>query len=427
MIPLVLLTEKTEQVKIALQKKYFKNIEWVDDIVQQDVLRRKTQSELDAQLAQINRISKDIGTLIKEGKKEEATIQKQAVTNLKKSIDIAQNALKDIEHAMEDKMIKLPNIPHEKVPAGKTLDDNVLIRAGGNKSTIAQHTPLLCNWDLVKAYNIVDFELGAKITGSGFPLYIGQGAKLQRALIQYFLDFNTSRGYVEVLPPFLVNEASAFGTGALPDKDKQMYHVSEDNFFLIPTSEVPVTNMYRDVIVQEDELPIKLTAYSPCFRREAGSFGKDVRGLNRIHQFEKVEIVQIVHPDKSYQVLDEMVGHVEQLLQSLELPYRIILLCGGDMSFTSAMTYDFEVYSQAQDKWLEVSSVSNFEAFQTNRMKCRFKSASTNKTQFPHSLNGSSLALSRIFAVLIENNQGANGIRLPQVLHQYMGANSIKK
>jgi seryl-tRNA synthetase len=308
------------------------------------------------------------------------------------------------------------------VPEGKTPEENVVVREGGQKPAL--YAAAVPHWDLIKTYDLVDFETGAKITGSGFPLYKGKGAKLQRALISYFLDYNTAAGYTEYIPPFMVNEASAFATGQLPDKEGQMYHATADNFYLIPTAEVPVTNIYRDTIVKESELPIKMTAYTPCFRREAGSFGKDVRGLNRVHQFDKVEVIQIVHPEKSYQVLDEMVAHVEKLLQSLKLPYRILRLCGGDMGFTSAITYDFEVYSAGQDRWLEVSSVSNFESYQTNRMKCRFKDA-TGKTQLTHSLNGSSLALPRIMASILENFQTEEGIELPEVLLPYFGANKI--
>jgi seryl-tRNA synthetase len=323
---------------------------------------------------------------------------------------------------LHDELVKLPNIPYEKVPAGKTPADNVVVREGGKKPVLTANA--VPHWDLIKKYDIVDFETGAKITGSGFALYKGQGAKLQRALIQYFLDFNTAAGYTEYLPPFLVNEATAYGTGQLPDKEGQMYFMQEDNFYLIPTSEVPVTNIYRDQILRETDLPIKMTAYSACFRREAGSFGKDVRGLNRVHQFDKVEIVQLVHPSGSYLAHEEMVSHVERLLVSLELPYRILNLCGGDMSFASALTYDFEVFSGAQEKWLEVSSVSNFETFQTNRMKIRFKDES-GKSQLVHSLNGSSLALPRIVACLLENNQFENGIKIPGVLQRYFGADMI--
>jgi seryl-tRNA synthetase len=319
-------------------------------------------------------------------------------------------------------LVRLPNLPSVKVPKGKTPEDNEIVRTGGSKPEL--YKGAVPHWDLAKEYDLIDFELGNKITGSGFPFYKNKGAKLQRALIQYFLDYNTKAGYIEYMPPLMVNEATAYGTGQLPDKEGQMYHVTVDEFYLIPTAEVPVTNIYRDVIVKESELPIKMTAYTPCFRREAGSYGKDVRGLNRLHQFDKVEVVQLVHPDKSYDILEEMVSHVEKLVQSLELPYRILRLCGGDMGFTSALTYDFEVYSAAQDKWLEVSSVSNFESFQTNRMKIRFKDEK-GKPQLAHSLNGSSLALPRILACLLENNQTENGIQLPVVLHGYFGSEMI--
>ena len=315
----------------------------------------------------------------------------------------------------------MPNLPHASVPEGKTPEENQIVREGGQKPTLSKNA--LPHWDLAKKYDLINFELGNKVTGAGFPFYKNKGAKLQRSLIQYFLDFNTEAGYTEYEPPFMVNEASAYGTGQLPDKEGQMYHVTEDNLFLIPTAEVPLTNIYRDDILKENELPVKMTAYTPCFRREAGSYGKDVRGLNRVHQFDKVELVQLVHPEKSYEVLEEMLLHVEKLLQSLNLPYRILRLCGGDMSFTSALTYDFEVYSAAQQKWLEVSSVSNFEAFQTNRMKIRFKA--DGKTQLVHSLNGSSLALPRIIAELLENNQTEDAILLPKVLWKYFGGEKI--
>jgi seryl-tRNA synthetase len=357
-----------------------------------------------------------------KGQKEEAENRKQEVATLKSSLQPISDRLAVVEKQLQDTIVVLPNLPSEKVPPGKTPEDNVNVREGGSK-------PLLYNnavphWDLAKKYNLIDFELGNKITGSGFPVYIGKGAKLQRALIQYFLDYNTAAGYTEFMPPLLVNEASAFGTGQLPDKEGQMYFVTEDKFYLIPTAEVPVTNIYRDELLKEADLPVKMTAYTPCFRREAGSYGKDVRGLNRLHQFDKVEIVQLVHPDKSYDVLEEMVIHVEKLLQSLGLHYRILKLCGGDMGFASALTYDFEVYSAAQEKWLEVSSVSNFEAYQTNRMKIRFKDGN-GKNQLVHSLNGSSLALPRILACLLENNQAETGIQLPVVLHSYVGYTSI--
>ncbi len=357
-----------------------------------------------------------------KGQKEEAELKKQEVATLKATLQPISEKLAVVEKQLHDELIKLPNLPSDLVPSGKTPEDNEVVREGGVKPTLpAGSVP---HWDLIKKYDIVDFETGAKITGSGFALFKGQGAKLQRALIQYFLDFNTAAGYTEFHPPFMVNQASAYGTGQLPDKEGQMYHMQEDNFFMIPTSEVPLTNIYRDETVKAESLPIKMTAYSPCFRREAGSFGKDVRGLNRVHQFEKVELVQITHPEKSYDVLDEMVSHVEKLLQSLELPYRMLKLCGGDMSFASALTYDFEVYSAAQEKWLEVSSVSNFETFQSNRMKIRYKD-STGKTQLVHTLNGSSLALPRIIACILENNQTKDGINLPEVIQPYFGAKTI--
>jgi seryl-tRNA synthetase len=328
----------------------------------------------------------------------------------------------ELKKKYEEILLTIPNLPSEKVPKGKTPEDNEIVRTGGSKPEL--YKGAVPHWDLAKKYDLIDFELGNKITGSGFPVYKNKGAKIQRALIQYFLEYNTKAGYTEYMPPLMVNAATAYGTGQLPDKEGQMYHVTVDEFYLIPTAEVPVTNIYRDVILKEADLPIKMTAYTPCFRREAGSYGKDVRGLNRLHQFDKVEVVQLVHPNNSYDVLEEMVTHVEKLVQSLELPYRILKLCGGDMSFTSALTYDFEVYSAAQDKWLEVSSVSNFESFQTNRMKIRFKDEK-GKTQLAHSLNGSSLALPRILACLLENNQTENGIQLPVVLHGYFGSEMI--
>jgi seryl-tRNA synthetase len=356
--------------------------------------------------------------LMGKGDKQAAEAKKAEVGSLKAALTPIQEKLREVEEKLPAELVKLPNLPSDKVPEGKTPEDNVVVREGGKIPQLpAGAKP---HWDLIKDLDIIDFETGAKITGSGFPLYKGMGAKLQRSLIQYFLDFNTAAGYTEYLPPFMVNEASAYGTGQLPDKEGQMYHMPEDKFYLIPTSEVPVTNIYRDMILKETELPVRMTAYSPCFRREAGSFGKDVRGLNRVHQFDKVEIVQIVKAEESEKAHDDMVNHVEQLLQSLELPYRILALCGGDMSFTSALTYDFEVYSAAQERWLEVSSVSNFEAYQTNRMKIRYKDQK-GKTQLLHSLNGSSLALPRIVACLLENNQGEKGIRIPEKLIPYFG------
>jgi seryl-tRNA synthetase len=357
-----------------------------------------------------------------KGEKEQAEQKKQQVTTHKNNIQQLNDQLTAAEKSLQDEIVKLPNLPHHSVPNGKTAEDNEVVREGGVKPVLP--STAVPHWDLIKKYDLVDFETGAKLTGSGFPLYKGKGAKLQRALVQYFLDYNISAGYTEYLPPLMVNEASAYGTGQLPDKEGQMYHATADGLYLIPTAEVPVTNIYRDEIVKEQELPIKMTAFTPCFRREAGSFGSDVRGLNRVHQFDKVEIIQLVKPEGSYDVLEAMVLHVEQLLIQLELPYRILRLCGGDMSFASALTYDFEVFSAAQQKWLEVSSVSNFETFQTNRMKIRYKDEG-GKTQLLHSLNGSSLALPRIVASLLENNQTETGIRLPKVLQPYFGAETI--
>ena len=414
---------RPDWVKERLAIKNFKATELVDEIITLDEERRSLQVAYDSAQAKINSTSKEIGKLMSQGKKDEAETAKNDVAENKKQVAIFNDRLMYTESELQSKLVQLPNLPSEQVPQGKTPEDNVIMREGGEKPKL--YAGAVPHWDLMKQYNLIDFETGAKITGSGFPLYKGKGAKLQRSLIQYFLDYNTERGYTEYLPPFMVNEASAYGTGQLPDKEGQMYHVTEDNLFLIPTAEVPVTNIYRDVIVKETDLPIKMTAYSPCFRREAGSFGKEVRGLNRVHQFEKVEIIQLVHPVKSYDVLEQMVTHVEGLLQSLQLPYRILKLCGGDMGFTSAMTYDFEVWSAAQERWLEVSSVSNFESYQTNRMKCRFKEAD-GKMVFAHSLNGSSLALPRIVASLLENNQTEEEIQLPQVLHTYFGAGQIK-
>ncbi len=422
MLQLTVLRQNPEWVKERLVIKHFGETSLVDAILLLDDQRKKLQLEFDNNQAKINSTSKEIGLLMGKGQKEEAESKKQEVAALKSSLQPIAEKLNAIEKQLQDELVKLPNLPSDRVPKGKTPADNIVVREGGVMPQLpAGSVP---HWDLIKKYDIVDFETGAKITGSGFALFKGKGAKLQRALIQYFLDYNTAAGYTEYLPPFMVNEASAYGTGQLPDKEGQMYHMQEDNFYLIPTSEVPVTNIYRDEIVKETDLPIKMTAYSPCFRREAGSFGKDVRGLNRVHQFDKVEIVQLVHPGKSYEAHEEMVLHIEQLLKSLELPYRILALCGGDMSFTSALTYDFEVYSAAQERWLEVSSVSNFEAYQTNRMKIRFKD-SAGKMQLTHSLNGSSLALPRIMACLLENNQTPNNITLPKVLMNYFGSGTL--
>jgi seryl-tRNA synthetase len=410
-----------EEVLSRLAKKNFLDSSLVDKIISHDDERRKLQYELDEIQAKINSASKEIGQLMATGKKEMAEERKREVATLKTFLLPVSEKLTIVEKNLLDDLIKLPNLPHTSVPLGKTPEENEIVRTGGQIPVLYEGA--IPHWDLAKKYDLINFELGNKVTGAGFPFYKNKGAKLQRSLIQYFLDYNTAAGYTEYEPPLMVNEASAYGTGQLPDKEGQMYHATVDNLFLIPTAEVPVTNIYRDEIIKEDDLPIKMTAYTPCFRREAGSYGKDVRGLNRVHQFDKVEIVQLVHPEKSYAILEEMVLHVEKLLQLLNLPYRILRLCGGDMSFTSALTYDFEVYSAAQKKWLEVSSVSNFESFQANRMKIRFKAEG--KTQLVHSLNGSSLALPRIVAALLENNQIAGGILLPEVLHSYFGSEII--
>jgi seryl-tRNA synthetase len=422
MLQVQIIRQKPDWVKERLGIKNFTEIQLVDNIISLDEQRKKLQSEFDATQAQVNSSSKEIGQLMAKGKKEEAEIKKKDVAAFKEKLEPIKEKLAVVEKDLDEKLVLLPNLPFEKVPPGKTPANNIVVQEGGIIPELAAGS--LPHWDLAKKYDLIDFELGNKITGSGFPVYKNKGAKLQRSLIQYFLDFNIAAGYKEFLPPLMVNETTAFGTGQLPDKEGQMYFVTEDKFYLIPTAEVPVTNIYRDEILKEADLPIKMTAYTPCFRREAGSYGKDVRGLNRVHQFDKVEIVQLVHPEKSYKVLDEMVNHVEKLLLSLHLPYRIVKLCGGDMSFASALTYDFEVYSAAQEKWLEVSSVSNFETFQTNRMKIRFKDAN-GKSQLVHSLNGSSLALPRIVACLLENNQMHDGIMLPKVLHSYFGIHII--
>lgn len=423
MLQLQVLRQDAEEVKKRLAVKHFADPGLVDTILSLDDQRKKLQLEFDTNQAKVNATSKEIGALMAKGQKEEAENKKKQVAELKDTLQPISEQLTQTEKQLHDELVKLPNLPSATVPPGKIPADNVVVREGGTKPQLAAGS--VPHWDLIRKYDIVDFEMGAKITGSGFPLYKGKGAKLQRALVQYFLDFNIAAGYTEYLPPLMVNKDSAYGTGQLPDKEGQMYYITEDDLYLIPTSEVPVTNIYRDQILKETDLPIKMTAYSFCFRREAGSFGKDVRGLNRVHQFEKVEIVQLVHPAKSYQAHEEMVSHVEKLMHTLELPYRILNLCGGDMSFASALTYDFEVYSAAQERWLEVSSVSNFETFQTNRMKTRFKDGN-GKTQLMHSLNGSSLALPRIVACLLENNQTAEGVRIPEALIPYFGASILK-
>ncbi|GAA4320394.1 serine--tRNA ligase [Flaviaesturariibacter amylovorans] len=421
MLQLAVLRNDTAKVKERLAVKNFKEPELVDQIIALDDERRKLSFQFDDTKAKVNATSKEIGGLMAKGQKEEAEAKKADVETFKKTLAPIEQQLASTEQQLTELLLRLPNLPSELVPPGKTPEENVEVRSGGSKPELpAGAVP---HWDLAKRYDLIDFELGNKLTGAGFPVYKGNGAKLQRALIQYFLDYNAAAGYIEHQVPHLVNEASAYGTGQLPDKEGQMYHATVDNFYLIPTSEVPLTNIYRDVILKDTDLPVRLTAYTPCFRREAGSYGAHVRGLNRLHQFDKVEIVQLVHPARSYEVLDEMVAHVEKLVQSLGLPYRILRLCGGDMSFASALTYDFEVWSAAQEKWLEVSSVSNFESYQTNRMKARFKE--DGKTQLLHSLNGSSLALPRILAALLENNQDGNGIKLPPVLHRYFGSEMI--
>jgi seryl-tRNA synthetase len=422
MLQVNLIKQNPEEVKKRLSVKNFKELNLVDEIISLDEERKKLNFQFDETKAGINAASKEIGQLMSNGKKEEAEAKKKDVENLKIKLEPVQQQLDVAEKKLTDLILRLPNLPSEKVPLGKTPEENEVVKMGGSKPELfAGAVP---HWELAKKYNLIDFELGNKITGSGFPFYKNKGAKLQRSLIQYFLDYNIAAGYIEYMPPLMVNADTAYGTGQLPDKEGQMYFATEDKFYLIPTAEVPLTNIYRDVILKEIDLPVKMTAYTPCFRREAGSYGKDVRGLNRLHQFDKVEVVQLVQPEKSYDVLEEMVVHVEKLVQSLGLHYRILRLCGGDMSFASALTYDFEVYSAAQEKWLEVSSVSNFETFQSNRMKARYKDANS-KTQLLHTLNGSSLALPRILACLLENNQTENGILLPPILQSYFGSEMI--
>ncbi len=422
MLQIGFIRQNADFVKERIATKYFTDVNSVDTIIALDEEVRKLKVETETIQAAVNLASKEIGMLMAKGEKDAAEIKKQEVAQQKSSQQNLTTQLSNAEKQLHDELVKLPNLPHSSVPKGKTPEENEVVKEAGIKPTLS--ATAVPHWELIKKYDLVDFEIGAKLTGSGFPLFKGKGAKLQRALIHYFLDYNTAAGYTEYLPPLMVNEASAYGTGQLPDKEGQMYHVTEDGLYLIPTAEVPITNIYRDEIIKEESLPIKMTAYSACFRREAGSFGSDVRGLNRVHQFDKVEVVQLVHPITSYQVHQQMVDHIEGLLIALELPYRILRLCGGDMSFASALTYDFEVYSAAQQKWLEVSSVSNFETFQTNRMKIRFK-GEDGKTQLVHSLNGSSLALPRIMACLLENNQTDDGIALPKVLHTYFGSNVI--
>ena len=415
MLQVNFLKEHRDRVLEGLKKRNFKDLELVDNAISLDDERKKVQFDMDSQLAEINKISKEIGLLMKEGKKEEAENAKQKTAQYKEASKELQQKLNDIEEKLTEILYLIPNIPHESVKAGVSADDNENIYQSHGVKGLGEGA--IPHWELASKYNLINFELGVKIAGAGFPVYLGKGAKLQRSLVQFFLDRNTEAGYMEVNPPHVVNEASGYGTGQLPDKEGQMYFVNEDNLYLIPTAEVPVTNIYRDVILEEKELPVKNTAFSQCYRREAGSYGAHVRGLNRLHQFEKVEIVRIEKPENSYQALEEMVEHVKGLLTDLELPFRILRLCGGDMGFTSALTYDFEVWSAAQEKWLEVSSVSNFETFQANRLKCRYKA--DGKTQLVHTLNGSAMALPRIMAALLENNQTADGIKIPKKLAEY--------
>ena len=415
--------ENKEEVIQKLLKKNYDAKDIIELICQKDDLRKETQSQLDDVLAQSNQLSKEIGLLFKNGQAEKAQEAKKQTADLKEQSKSLGTTLQQLQHDLQDLLTQIPNIPHESVPSGNSADDNEVTLEKGAIPNLGDSA--MPHWELAKKYDLIDFELGNKITGAGFPVYKGQGAKLQRALINYFLDKNTSAGYQEVHVPQMVNEASGFGTGQLPDKEGQMYHITEDNLYLIPTAEVPITNIFRDVIVDASDFPIQYTGYTPCFRREAGSYGKDVRGLNRLHQFDKVEIVQIQDPKKSYQTLNDMVQHVSQLLDELELPYRILKLCGGDMSFTSALTFDMEVFSAAQERWLEVSSISNFESYQANRLKLRFKDHNK-KSVLCHTLNGSALALPRIVAALLENNQDKRGISIPKVLQQYTGFKRIE-
>ena len=422
MLTLKLLRENPEFVIAKLAKKNFDAKEIIEKINQLDQNRRALQLEKDTCLAEQKKKAAQIGGLMKEGKREEAEAVKAEVAALKARSSEIESKEQENNSELDSLVVLLPNIPCDLVPEGKTAEDNVVVKTGNEIPDLGENA--LPHWELAKKYDIIDFDLGVKLTGAGFPVYKGKGARLQRALINYFLDINTNAGYLEVEPPVMVNEASGFGTGQLPDKEGQMYHATVDNFYLVPTAEVPVTNIYRDVILGNNDFPVKMTAYTPCFRREAGSYGKDVRGLNRLHQFDKVEIVRIEKPEDSYAALDDMVSHVESIVKSLGLPYRILRLCGGDMSFTSAITYDFEVYSAAQGRWLEISSVSNFEAYQANRLKLRYKDAD-GKTQLAHTLNGSSLALPRVVAALLENNQKDGRIEIPEALRPYTGFDYI--
>jgi seryl-tRNA synthetase len=423
MLSISFIRENRDVLIERLKIKNFQGEELIDEIIEADNKRRSLQLRQDTLQASLNAKSREIGALFQAGRQKEANEAREATTSLKEEIRKLQQAQSESLARLQELLVQVPNIPHESVPPGKGEKDNVIMREGGRMPELDDEC--LPHWDLVTRYDIIDFELGNKLTGAGFPVYLGKGAKLQRALISFFLDENIKAGYREVMPPLLVNEDSGFGTGQLPDKEGQMYHLEEDNFYLIPTAEVPVTNLYRDVILNASDLPLRLTAYTPCFRREAGSWGKEVRGLNRLHQFDKVEIVQIQHPDRSYETLEKMASHIESLIQKLELPYRVMKLCGGDLSFTSALTYDFEVFAAAQKKWLEVSSVSNFESYQANRLKLRYREEGDKKNRPAHTLNGSALALPRILAALLENCQSPAGIRIPEVLIPYTGFDLI--
>ncbi len=420
MLTLKLISEETERVIKGLEKKHFNGAkEAIDNVLALDKTRRETQQKLDKNLQECKLLSAQIGSLMKEKKTDEANAIKENVSKLKESAKNLEHQLDKTQEKLTELLCTIPNIPNDDVPEGKDASDNVIVKEGGQIPDLPEDA--LCHWDLCKKFNLINFDLGVKITGAGFPIYIGKMARFQRALEAFFLEEARKSGYLEIQPPYVVNEVSGYGTGQLPDKEGQMYHCNMDNLYLIPTAEVPVTNIFRDVILDEKDLPIKRCAYSACFRREAGSYGKDVRGLNRLHQFDKVEIVRIDKPEHSYESLNEMLAHVEGLCQKLELPYHILRLCGGDMSFTSAICYDFEVYSAAQKKWLEVSSVSNFESYQANRLKCRYRNSETKKTELCHTLNGSALALPRIVATIIENNQTPEGIKVPKALIPYCG------
>ncbi len=411
--------ENREETIKRLRIRGFTAVNFIDNVIEADDRRRAIQKNQDSKQAELNALSKEIGILIRNKNEKQAQLIREKTLKLKEEIKELNLEFTNAQSELKDLLKQIPNIPHKSVQAGSGPENNEIIRSGGNIPIFK--IKALAHWDLAKKYDLIDFELGNKITGAGFPVYKGKGAKLQRALISFFLDENQKAGYLEYLPPLMVNEASGFGTGQLPDKEGLMYHVPSDNFYLIPTAEVPVTNLYRDMILDSEDLPVKNTSYTPCFRREAGSYGKDVRGLNRVHQFDKVEIVQIQHADRSYETLEEMVNHVETLVKKLELPYRIVRLCGGDMGFSSALTYDFEVFAAAQEKWLEVSSVSNFESYQANRLKLRIREPGSKRTILAHTLNGSALALPRIVAALLENNQTEKGIRIPEILKDYTG------